>query len=75
VPLLKADLRDYQLKGVKWLIGLHRNGINGILADQMGLGKTVGGFWVHNSELNPVFEPEVHACLRLHCSGCTFRHV
>jgi ATP-dependent DNA helicase len=43
LPLLQADLRDYQIKGVKWLIGLHQNGINGILADQMGLGKTVSG--------------------------------
>lgn len=41
LPLMKADLRDYQLKGVKWLISLYNNGINGILGDQMGLGKTV----------------------------------
>jgi SNF2 family DNA or RNA helicase len=38
---LNADLRDYQLKGVKWLTSLWSNGLNGILADQMGLGKTV----------------------------------
>ncbi|CAA6657592.1 unnamed protein product [Spirodela intermedia] len=31
----------YQLKGVKWLISLWQNGLNGILADQMGLGKTI----------------------------------
>jgi len=41
LPLLNADLRDYQLKGVKWLTSLWSNGLNGILADQMGLGKTV----------------------------------
>ncbi|XWS42046.1 hypothetical protein CRYUN_Cryun17cG0134900 [Craigia yunnanensis] len=29
------------LKGVKWLISLWQNGLNGILADQMGLGKTI----------------------------------
>ena len=34
-------LKSYQLKGVKWLISLWQNGLNGILADQMGLGKTV----------------------------------
>lgn len=34
-------LKDYQLKGIKWLISLWQNGLNGILADQMGLGKTV----------------------------------
>ncbi|KAJ9505737.1 hypothetical protein QJQ45_012825 [Haematococcus lacustris] len=41
LPSLHADLKPYQLKGVKWLISLYQNGINGILADQMGLGKTV----------------------------------
>ena len=41
LPLMNAELRDYQLKGVKWLISLYNNGINGILGDQMGLGKTV----------------------------------
>ncbi|KXZ55083.1 hypothetical protein GPECTOR_3g239 [Gonium pectorale] len=41
LPLIKADLRDYQLKGVAWLISLYTNGVNGILADEMGLGKTL----------------------------------
>lgn len=41
LPLMKVELRDYQLKGVKWLASLWGNGLNGILADQMGLGKTV----------------------------------
>ena len=40
-PLLKGDLREYQLQGVRWMISLWQNGLNGILADQMGLGKTV----------------------------------
>ncbi|GAB4819427.1 hypothetical protein N2152v2_006473 [Parachlorella kessleri] len=39
--LFTGSLRDYQLKGVRWLLSLHMNGLNGILADQMGLGKTV----------------------------------
>ena len=34
-------MRNYQLRGVRWLISLYQNGLNGILADQMGLGKTV----------------------------------
>ena len=41
LPLMECELRDYQVKGVKWLISLWSNGLNGILADQMGLGKTV----------------------------------
>ena len=36
-----GTLKDYQLVGLNWLISLHELGINGILADQMGLGKTV----------------------------------
>lgn len=42
VPLLTGGrLKSYQLKGIKWMISLWQNGLNGILADQMGLGKTV----------------------------------
>ena len=41
MPLIKGDLRPYQLKGIKWMVSLWNNGLNGILADQMGLGKTV----------------------------------
>lgn len=38
---MTAQLRSYQVKGVRWLISSYRNGIDGILADEMGLGKTV----------------------------------
>ncbi|XP_065649393.1 SWI/SNF-related matrix-associated actin-dependent regulator of chromatin subfamily A containing DEAD/H box 1 isoform X4 [Hydra vulgaris] len=37
----KVSLKSYQLVGLNWLVMLHRNNLNGILADQMGLGKTV----------------------------------
>ncbi|PKA48853.1 ATP-dependent DNA helicase DDM1 [Apostasia shenzhenica] len=50
VPLMTGGkLKTYQIKGVKWLISLWQNGLNGILADQMGLGKTVQtiGFLAH----------------------------
>lgn len=41
-PLLTGGtLKVYQIKGVQWMISLFQNGLNGILADQMGLGKTV----------------------------------
>ncbi|MEW5319412.1 MAG: hypothetical protein WDW38_010566 [Sanguina aurantia] len=36
-----ATLRDYQMHGLRWLVGLHDARLNGILADDMGLGKTV----------------------------------
>ena len=38
---LKAELREYQLKGYSWLWFLYKYGLNGVLADDMGLGKTV----------------------------------
>ena len=51
LPLMESSavLRGYQLRGVKWLISLWSNGLNGILADQMGLGKTIQtiGFLSH----------------------------
>jgi ATP-dependent DNA helicase len=49
LPSMTVELRDYQLKGVRWLVALYQNGLNGILADQMGLGKTVQtiGFLSH----------------------------
>jgi ATP-dependent DNA helicase len=49
LPLMAGEMRDYQLRGVRWLISLYQNGLNGILADQMGLGKTVQtiGFLSH----------------------------
>ncbi|XP_057213376.1 E1A-binding protein p400 isoform X3 [Triplophysa rosa] len=39
--LLHGSLRDYQQVGVEWLASLHRKNLNGILADETGLGKTV----------------------------------
>ncbi|KRX08854.1 P-loop containing nucleoside triphosphate hydrolase [Pseudocohnilembus persalinus] len=39
--LLKGTLKQYQLKGLRWLDNLFTQGINGILADEMGLGKTI----------------------------------
>lgn len=37
----KGHLKDYQIKGLRWLDNLYVQGINGILADEMGLGKTI----------------------------------
>lgn len=30
-------MRPYQLEGLNWMIKLHDNGINGILADEVGI--------------------------------------
>uniref|UniRef100_A0A667ZV60 E1A binding protein p400 n=1 Tax=Myripristis murdjan TaxID=586833 RepID=A0A667ZV60_9TELE len=39
--LLHGSLREYQQIGVDWLANLHKKHLNGILADETGLGKTV----------------------------------
>ena len=33
---ISGKMRPYQLEGLNWLIRNHENGINGILADEMG---------------------------------------
>ncbi|MFM9971615.1 MAG: DEAD/DEAH box helicase [Burkholderiales bacterium] len=38
---LKAELRPYQVAGVRWLYLLYRLGLGACLADDMGLGKTI----------------------------------
>jgi len=38
---LRADLRDYQVEGYRWLSRLAQWGVGGCLADDMGLGKTL----------------------------------
>jgi SNF2 family DNA or RNA helicase len=38
---LQGNLREYQKRGVSWLEYLERLGLNGCLADDMGLGKSV----------------------------------
>eukprot|EP00069_Balaena_mysticetus_P010142 bmy_20537T0 len=39
--LLYGALRDYQKIGLEWLARLYRKSLNGVLADEAGLGKTV----------------------------------
>ncbi len=38
---LRATLRDYQLRGLRWLARMTELGLGGCLADDMGLGKTI----------------------------------
>ena len=41
LPGLKADLRDYQARGITWLKFMTDYGFGALLADDMGLGKTI----------------------------------
>ena len=34
--LLRGNLRPYQQAGLEWLATMHKNNMNGILADEMG---------------------------------------
>lgn len=35
--IFRGSLKPYQLKGLSWLVNLYDQGINGILADEMGM--------------------------------------
>ena len=48
---VKAELRDYQKKGIQWLQMLHHYGFGGVLADDMGLGKTLQAIAFLSSQL------------------------
>ena len=48
---IKAELRDYQKKGIQWFQMLHHYGFGGILADDMGLGKTLQAIAFLSSQL------------------------
>lgn len=52
---LKADLRQYQAEGFKWLARLAHLGIGACLADDMGLGKTLQALalLLHRAPLGP----------------------
>ena len=35
LPVINGEMRGYQLQGLNWMVSLHHNGLNGILADEM----------------------------------------
>ena len=57
--MLNAKLKEYQLRGLRWLDNLYEQGINGILADEMGLGKTIQAIslMAHIAETKGVWGP------------------
>ncbi|KAF8507753.1 hypothetical protein BU17DRAFT_71060 [Hysterangium stoloniferum] len=43
-----GKMRDYQIQGLNWMVSLHHNGLNGILADEFPFDPLclVGGKWI-----------------------------
>ena len=35
MTVINGTMRPYQLQGLNWMVSLHHNGLNGILADEM----------------------------------------
>jgi SNF2 family DNA or RNA helicase len=35
LAVIHGQMRSYQLQGLNWMVSLHHNGLNGILADEM----------------------------------------
>ncbi|GHH41795.1 DEAD/DEAH box helicase [Lentzea cavernae] len=50
---LKAQLRDYQLHGLRWLAHMTSLGLGACLADDMGLGKTITLIALHLHRADP----------------------
>ncbi|MGX9295022.1 DEAD/DEAH box helicase [Tsukamurella paurometabola] len=61
---LKAQLRDYQVRGLEWLVTLWRSGIGAVLADDMGLGKTIQvlALLCHEREAGEPVRPTLLVC-------------
>ncbi|MEV7521275.1 DEAD/DEAH box helicase [Streptomyces sp. NPDC091371] len=63
-PELRATLRDYQLRGLRWLARMTSLGLGACLADDMGLGKTVTliALHLHRSRQDPATGPTLVVC-------------
>ncbi|MFF4243297.1 DEAD/DEAH box helicase [Streptomyces sp. NPDC001822] len=61
---LDADLRDYQLRGLNWLVTMSSLGLGCCLADDMGLGKTITliALHLHRQESGTTAGPTLVVC-------------
>ncbi|KAK8684283.1 hypothetical protein V6N13_040313 [Hibiscus sabdariffa] len=57
--MFKVSLKEYQLKGLQWLVNCYEQGLNGILANEMGLGKAIQAmaFLAHLAEEKSIWGP------------------
>ncbi len=60
---LQSILRNYQIHGYKWMKALASYGFGGILADSMGLGKTLQAITFITSELSEIRESKQPALI------------
>jgi superfamily II DNA or RNA helicase len=63
-PGLEATLRDYQLRGLRWLARMTSLGLGGCLADDMGLGKTITliSLYLHRRQSADTAGPTLVVC-------------
>ncbi|OPF78924.1 ATP-dependent helicase [Streptomyces antioxidans] len=61
---LAATLRDYQLRGLDWLVRMTSIGLGGCLADDMGLGKTITviALHLHRMDISEASGPTLVVC-------------
>ncbi|MFJ1991592.1 DEAD/DEAH box helicase [Streptomyces asiaticus] len=61
---LAATLRDYQLRGLDWLVRMTSIGLGGCLADDMGLGKTITliALHLHRMDIPEASGPTLVVC-------------
>lgn len=50
-------MRAYQLQGLNWMVSLHHNGLNGILADEMVCLLNASLAWLSSTSYNPYVGP------------------
>ncbi|KAL3531703.1 hypothetical protein ACH5RR_005224 [Cinchona calisaya] len=57
--LFKGFLKEYQLKDLQWLVNCYEQGLNGIVADELCLGKTIQAmaFLAHLAEEKNIWGP------------------
>ena len=67
-PALNATLRPYQERGVGWLAFMHRLGLGAVLADSMGLGKTIQVLALLEAEREAEAEAEAETARAPHAS-------
>ncbi|WGL52645.1 DEAD/DEAH box helicase [Nocardioides sp. BP30] len=59
---LRAELRDYQRRGLTWLAEITGLGLGGCLADDMGLGKTITLIALHLHRCSTLVGPTLVVC-------------